>query len=466
MKRDISEPHRKALQVNLDPTCYGALAEIGAGQEVARWFFRVGGAAGTVAKTMSAYDMTVSDSIYGPCDRYVSKQRLDRMVEHEYGLLIERLGEKLGETTRFFAFADTVKAKSYSGKGENHGWMGIRFQHEPKAEFSEIIIHVRMLDESNVQQQEAVGIIGVNLIYGAYAYWDDTRKFIASLHDGLGKKRIEVDTIKFSGVAFEEVDNRVKALELVQLGLTDAAMFTADGEVVQAADALYKKCILVERGSFRPVTKTTLDMLDCGRAQFVQEPNVEGKEVIELVEMTLHNLVDGDSIDHQDFLDRVDLLSALGKTVLISNYAEFHRLAAFLFRYTKEMVGIVLGVPTLKQIFEEKYYSELEGGILESFGRLFKNELKLYVYPLKEPSNGAMITAGNLRVAPHLRHLYQYLFENQFIQGLRDINEEYLSYFSRDILKRIRENDSSWEEMVPPQVAKLIRERKLLGCPG
>jgi hypothetical protein len=458
--------HQKALQINLDTGTYGTFAEIGAGQEVARWFFRVGGAAGTIAKTISAYDMTVSDAIYGATQRYVSRHRLATMLDHEYGLLHERLDAKRGAATKFFVFADTVTARSYKRMDECHGWMGVRFQTEPRREPSEIIIHVRMLDKENLQQQEALGTMGVNLIYGALYLHQDPRAFIRSLMDNLTAERVEVDMIKFSGADFRNVDNRLMSLELVQQGLANAAMFTANGEVVQAAEVLYKKPILVERGSFRPVTKVTLDMLRCAEAHFVQEPQVQGEEIVVLMEMTLKNLSDGGVIDHKDFLDRVDLLGSLGKTVLISNYGEFYRLAAYLFRYTKKMIGIVMGVPTLKEIFEEKYYANLEGGILESFGRLFKNALKLYVYPLKDPASGALITAGNLLVAPNLRHLYAYMMENLYIQGLRDFDESCLPIFSRDVLAKIRKADASWENMVPPQVANLIKERKLFGCQG
>ncbi len=464
MDREVLDTHQKALQVNLDSSKYGTFAEIGAGQEVARWFFRVGGAAGTIAKSISAYDMTVSDAIYGPADRYVSRQRLQTMLDYEYGLMLERLEKQRGGSTRFFVFADTVTAKSYTRMHECHGWMGIRFQTAPRSGPSEIIIHVRMLDKENLQQQEALGIMGVNLVYGALYLQQDPVVLIEALMDSLNSERVEVDMIKFSGPAFEGVDNRLMTLELVRHGLTNAAMFTANGEVVQAAEVLYKKSILVERGSFRPVTNVTLDMLACAQAQFVQEPNVRGDDLIVLMEMTLKNLSsEGGGIDTKDFLDRADLLGAMGKTALISNYGEFHRLAAHLFRYTKNMIGIVMGVPTLKQLFEEKYYMDLEGGILESFGRLFKNDLKLYVYPFLEPASGALITAGNMRVAPHLRHLYAYLIENLFIQGLRGFNENYLKIFSWEVLAKLQQGDSSWEEMVPPQVTALIKKRRLFG---
>jgi hypothetical protein len=463
MKQEILDTHRKAILINLDPIKYGTFAEIGAGQEVARWFFRVGGAAGTIAKAMSAYDMTFSDAIYGPCERYVSRQRLQTMLDHEFGLLLERLNAKRGSNTKFFVFADSVATKSYSRKDDGHGWLGIRFQAQAQADPSQIIIHVRLTDKDTLAEQEALGIMGVNLVYGAMYHHQHPEAVIISLLDNLSSQRVEVDMIEFSGPAFTGVDNRLMALKLVQNGLTQAAMFTADGRVVQPADTLYKKCILIERGSFRPVTKTTLDMLRCAQAQFIQEPRVHDEEVVTLMEMTLKNLTEGDKIDHHDFLDRADILGALGKPVLISNYAEFYRLAAYLFRYTSKMIGIVMGVPTLREIFEEKYYAELSGGILESFGRLFKNDLKLYAYPLLDAASGSLITAGNLRVAPHLRHLYGYLFENRLIESLRDFDERCLPIFSRDVLRRIRSGDASWETMVPDAVAEIIKKRRLLG---
>lgn len=463
MSQEILDTHRKALQVNLDAQLYGTFAEIGAGQEVARWFFRVGGAAGTIAKAMSAYDMTFSDAIYGTCERYVSKQRLITMLNHEFRLLYERLDGKRGDKTQFFVFADTVAAKSYTRKDDPHGWLGIRFQSAPRTDPSQIIIHVRLLDKENVQEQEALGIIGVNLAHGAHYLHKNPEALVASLLDGLNPERVEVDMIEFSGPDFEKVDNRLMSLKLVQNGLASAAMFTANGEVVQPADALYKKSILIERGSFRPATNVTVDMQRCAQAQFVQEPGVEGEPIITLMEMTLHNLTDGDTINHQDFLERADILGALGKPVLISNFAEYHRLATYLFRQTKKKIGLVMGVPTLRAIFDEKYYTDLEGGILESFGRLFKNDLKIYAYPLLDPTAGSLITAGNLRVAPHLRHLYSYLVENRLIESMRDYNEECLPIFSRDVLKRLRGGDPSWERMVPPAVSELIKKRKLLG---
>ena len=456
------DTHQKALQVNLDNTKYGTFAEIGAGQEVARWFFRVGAAAGTIAKSISAYDMTVSDAIYGVCGRYVSRSRLETMLDHEYALLTERLSAKRGDNTRFFVFADTVAAMSYSRKDDCHGWMGIRFQIAPGSEPSQILLHVSLLDRENISQQEAIGILGVNLIHGAL-YLHDPLSVVKQLLDDLSAERIEVDLIQFSGPAFEKVDNRLMSLELVHCGLSGAAMFTTKGEVIQPAEAFYKKPILLVRGSFRPVTNVNVDMLHCALAQFVQEPANEGEEVRVVTEMTLNNLIEEDVIDNRDFLDRVDLLGTLGRQVLITNYGEFYRLANYLQRHTSKMIGLVMGVPTLREIFQERYYSHLAGGILESFGRLFKNDLKLYIYPLLEQNSNALITATNLRVASRIQHLYDYLIENQYIQAIRDFEPENLSIFSRDVLRKMREGDPSWVFQVPPGVAFMICQRRLLG---
>jgi hypothetical protein len=429
VNRDVPGTHQKALRINLDPGNYGTFAEIGAGQEVARWFFRVGGASGTISKTISAYDMHVSDAIYGSADRYVSRRRLRTMLEHEYNLLLERLHPVRGKSTRFFVFADTVAARSYSRAEEGHGWLGIRFQAKPLADPSEIIIHMRLWDKENIQQQEALGILGVNLIYAALYLHHDPEQLIISLVDNATVARVEVDMIKMIGPAFQGIDNRFMSLKLVQHGLTDAALFTAGGEVVSPVDAFYKKGILVERGSFRPVTRATIDMLECGHRQFTREAAVHEDELLTLMEMTLHHLTEGDGIRPRDFLDRVDLLGALGKTVLISNFGRYYRLAAYFSRYTSRRVGIVLGVPSLLEIFEEKYYQDLSGGILESFGRMFKNDLKLYVYPWLNPENGELITATSMRVAPHLRHLHAYLIENRFIADLMGYDPACLPIF-------------------------------------
>jgi hypothetical protein len=453
---------KKAFQINLDAKKYGTFAEIGAGQEVARRFFHVGGAAGTVAKTMSAYDMTFSDAIYGPAHRYVSRDRLQTMLEHEYSLLIERLDQKLGGVRTFFVFADTVAARSFKEHNESHGWLGVRFQNDPRGEPSQIVIHVRMLDEANVDQQEALGIIGVNLLFGAF-YHQQPEKLIASLHENLAPNRMQVDLIKFSGPAYANVDNRLMSLQLVSQGLTDAVIFTADGEMVQAADMLYKKSILVERGSFRPVTYATNDMLNGARAAFLKQSGSAETDMVVLMEMTLENLLTEGQLNHADFLARVDILGALGRTVIISKFGEYFRLASYLSRYTSRMIGLVMGVPSLLEIFDEKYYLNLEGGILEALGRMFKSGLKLYVYPMIDEETGKLITARTLEVAANLRSLYRYLIENEFIQEITDYNAAYLRIHPPETLAKLQSGDSGWEAAVPPEVTRMIKEREFFG---
>ncbi len=379
-----SDTHQKALRINLDPRWYGTIAEIGAGQEVVRWFFRVGGAAGTVAKSMSAYDMAVSDAVYGKADRYVSAGRLQGMLDHEFDLNVERLDEERGDSNCFFAFADTVVARSYRGGNECHGWMGVKFQSQTHDEPSQIVMHVRMLDEEAYLQQEALGIVGVNLLYGAFFHHHEPEKLIESLLDQLTTGRVEIDMIEFRGIEFRGVDNRLMALKLVQLGLSGVAMFGPDREVLQPSEVLRKKAILVERGSFRPPTHVNLDMLATAKDKFAQDPAVEGKPILQLTEITMRNLLaERSEIDRRDFLARADLLAACGETVLITDYFDYYRLAAYIAERTTERIGIVMGVPSLIDLFDERNHAQLPGGILESFGRLFKNGLKLYVYPLR-----------------------------------------------------------------------------------
>src|SRR4051812_4003464 len=454
--------NKKAFQINLDAKKYGTFAEIGAGQEVARRFFQVGGAAGTIAKTMSAYDMTFSDAIYGPTDRYVSRVRLQTMLDREYDLLIERLDDKLGDYRTFFVFADTVAARSFKQRNESHGWLGVRFQSERRGPSSQIIIHVRLLDETNVAQQEVLGVIGVNLLYGAF-YHRHPEKVISSLQENLAPGRIEVDMIKFSGPAYQQVDNRLMSLQLVSQGLTSAVMFRADGETVQPAEVFYKKAILVERGSFRPVTYATNDMLDGARRVFLKECDCSEDQLVVLMEMTLENLLAEGQLNHADFLARVDILGALGRTVLVSRFGEYYRLAAYVSRYTNQMIGLVMGVPSVLEIFDERYYLNLEGGILEALGRMFKSGLKLFVYPMIDEATGGLVTAKKLEVAPNLRSLYRYLVENEFIQEITDYNSEYLRIHPPETLAKLQSGDAAWESTVPPEVSRIIKERRFFG---
>jgi hypothetical protein len=457
--------NKKAFEINMTKPIYGTFAEIGAGQEVARRFFHVGGAAGTIAKTISAYDMTFSDAIYGKSTRFVSRQRLNEMLDHEYALLIERLDQKVGTERTFFAIADTVAARSYKTKSESHGWMGIRFQSAPRTPPNDIILHVRMLDETNLEQQEALGIVGLNLIYGAFFKRKDLKAFVASLLDDLDHTRIEIDMIKFSGPDFAMVDNRIMCLELVTQGLAQAVLFRGDGEVIQAADLFYHKPLLVERGSFRPVTNVHRDMIECGHKMFLMEDELGGEEPEILHEITMRNLMSGGQLDLQDFLDRVDMLGSLGRNVLISNYGRFYRLVEYLRRYSDRPIGLPIGIPSLHEIFEEKYYDDLEGGILEGLGRLFKKGVRLYVYPTKD-EKGHIVEAASFKVDADLRALYVYLLENRFIVPMAGCNLEYLGIDSAKTMAKLQAGDTSWEAMVPPKVVEIIKSRKFFGWKG
>lgn len=465
MENKILSVGAKALEINLDQVRYGSFAEIGAGQEVVRWFFRVGGAAGTIAKSISAYDMKVSDDIYGKAARYVCRERLEDMLELEYNLNIERLSEQRGDETAFFAFADTVSARNYHGTNECHGWLGIRFQTEPHAAPSEIIIHVRMLDNENALQQEALGIIGVNLIYGAFHLSHNPDLLVKSLLDNLTTDRIEVDMVDLHGDAFIHVDNRVVSLRLVQLGLSDAAMFSADGKVLQPSEHLRKKNVLVERGRFRPVTHVNIDMLNAARKQFEAEDDSAPEETLSIMEITMHNLRKGDddSVDIEDFISRADVLEAAGHTVMISDYPEYYRLATYLSRYTNRRIGLTMGAHSLVELFNDEYYTSLNGGILEGFGRLFKNNVKLYIYPYKDTQTNTLFKVDNLKVDAKQSYLYEYLKQGDHIEQINEFNEDYLQIFSPDVLKMITSNTQGWEQLVPDVVAEKIKSQKLFG---
>lgn len=450
----------KALELNLDPKVYGTLAEIGAGQETANWFFRASGTAGLVAKTISAYDMTMSDEIYGKCDRYVSAARLTSMLNHEYAILLERLATKRGADTTFFSFCNTVRARGYRDSGECHGWLGIRFQIKPGDPPSDIVIHIRLLDQRSIEQMEALGIVGLNLIYAAFRHRGHLRDFAESLTDNLNPGRVEIDLLKFTGHGYGFFDNRLCALQLVQSGLTDATMFLPDGEVVQPAEALYRKPVLLLRGSFNPVMNIHLEMLRRAREQFSRAlpPEQQGQE-IELCEISMHNLLRGPGLDPVDFIDRADALQSLGKTVLVSRCAEFHRIAAFLNRCTDNPVGIILSIGLLNELFKSKWSENLAGGLLESFGRLFKKGVTLEVFPWKNRKSGELVTAENFLPPENSKHLYRHFVENGRIRGIPCDDEALLAHTGRDVCRMILANDQRWHDLVP-QSAWPIAERQ------
>ena len=466
-KKDLGTK-QKALEINLDSAIYGSFAEVGAGQDVAANFFKAGASSGTIAKTMSAYDMTVSDAIYGvgPMRRYVSEQRLIAMLDHEYSLMVERLSEQRGDKTLFFAFADTITALNYHKTNEGHGWMGLRFQLEPGAGFNEVVIHVKLMDNDNNLQQQAVGVLGVNLIFACFYYYENPVTLLLSLMDELSRDRIQIDMIRFEGPNFTKVDNRLMSLHLVKFGFSDASVFGPDGKNLQPSEALYKKHIVVIRGRFRPIVNVHLDMLNNGVKQFLQEPEIDKNNILVITELTLQSLKERDAdqtaeIDEKDFLDRVDILISLGQTVLISNFHEYYKLVAYLSKITKLKMGVVLGYPNLEYIFTEDHYKDLPGGILESFATLFSRKVKLFIYPTLR--DGIIWNCLRFNPPSHLIDLYRYLISNNKIEDIRHFNENNLSVQTDNVLTLIKQGVKGWEEYVPSEVATMIKERALFG---
>lgn len=458
------DPTAKALKINLDKEKYGTLAEIGAGQEVARFFFRAGGASNTIAKTMSAYDMVFSDEIYGAelNGRYVCESRLNKMLDHEYQLLEQRLKNKRTIPTAFFVFADTVTTTSYKHRSFAHGWLGIRFQPQANVEPSQVVIHINMLDVEALDQQAAVGIVGVNLIYACMYEYRDRRKLIASLMDNLSAKQIEIDMIRFIGPEFHDCDNRLKNLCLLENNMTGAVMFDRNGQPLPSSELLYMKNILAFRGSFRPYTRLHQDMLSSALKQFQEEHHFNSTDVMPIIEMHHKELkTTAPNNSDQEFLARLECINAAGHPLLVSNYFEYYRLASYFNRHSKGVIGFVLGLRNLLDIFQEVHYEHLQGGILESFGVLFKRKAKFYIYPNLDQKTGEILNCTNPPIDPKSSFLYKYLYSNQHLIDIVEYKKELLNIYSSVLIKEIAEEKTGWEDKVPAAVAKVIKDKKL-----
>ena len=454
----------KALRINLNEHIYGTFAEIGAGQEVARHFFRVGGASGTIAKTISAYDKNFSDNIYGEEEdgRYVTETRLNKMLDHEMKLLENRIPRSEHPNKMFFTYANTVTTIDFAKKFKGHGWMGIRFQTGPDKEFSKITLHVRFHQSEARFQQESLGIMGTNLIYGAFYKNDQPKKLLKYLYDHIDKDAIEIDTINFSGPNFEGVDNRLMSLQLVKKGMTEAVMFNPDGNNILPARELYKKNILALRGSFRPVTKVNIDMFEKSLEVFLQEQEVNENKTVVIFEITLSNLISQGEIDEKDFMDRAKLLCSLGHIVMISNFKEYYRLVDYLSQYTKKQMALAMGVNSFVDVFDENYYKDISGGILEAFGKMFYNNLKVYLYPMKN-DQGDIVTSNNLKLHPRMKDFYKFFKYNGKVVDIYDYQIEYMDVFSREILKQIKNNEKGWDQHLPEGISEMIVKNKMFG---
>ncbi|MDC0028889.1 TonB-dependent receptor [bacterium] len=463
-KQIVLTAGQKAKSINRDKSIYGSFVEIGAGQEVARQFFRVGSASKTIAKTMSAYDRDFSDAIYGKEDdgRYVCKSRLNKMLNQEYDLLEQRLERKDHKETRYFVFADTVTTINYNKTNKGHGWIGLRFQLDPKKKPNDFLIHVRLNDQEAKLQQETIGIIGTNLMYGCFNE-SDPKIILSQLFDNLSRDNFEIDMVEVLGPDFEDLDNRLLSLTLVKERMTNAVIFTPEGKNKYPSDVLFEKNILTLRGSFRPVTKVNIDMLTEGLNRFKENKKVDENNIQLLFEITLSNLMSDGELDERDFLDRADILCSLGYTVMISNYKKYYKLCEYLSRYTSARLGFIVGVDNLIEMFEEKYYRNLNGGIMEAFGIMLTRDIKIYLYPYQSDTTKELLNSKNIPIHPRAKSIYKYLFNNKRIEDL-DYNSELLNIYSREVLKRIKACESgTWEEMVPKGVAEIIKEKSLFG---
>ena len=458
----------KALRINLDEKKYGTIVEIGAGQEVARQFFKAGAAAGTIAKTMSAYDMTFSDAIYGVQEdrRYVSKSRVKSMIEQEFDLVVNRVGTSRPEASRVFAYGATVAANSYNSENECHAWCGIRIQMYPGAEPSEIVVHIRMRDENAESQQIALGLFGVNLIYAGFYYIENTKKIMESLTDGMALGQIEIDSIDFNGPYFEEIDNRSINLHLIRSWKTRAIMFKPDGSVIVPAEMLYKKNVLTIRGSFRPVTRLNVDMIEQGMKTFNEIDGVTPENSVALAEISLNDSRGSDlMVSESDLLARVHLLNSLGYSVMISDYTRYFSLRAYFRQFTQLQIGIVVGIINIREIFDENSYRGVEGGILEGFGKLFPDKTRLLVYPEIDQAD-ELRNFTNIILPENLQFLYEYLVANKFIFGINSSDHQLLKIFSRNILKQLPNGRGDWEKSLPQGVSDEIIKNRFFGYRG
>ena len=377
-------------------------------------------------------------------------------------LLEDRISRDSSPDKLFFTYANTVATIDFAKKYKGHGWMGVRFQTKPNEEYSDIILHVRFHQTNAKLQQEDLGIIGVNLIYGAFYKNSKPKNLVKYLYDHIDKESIEIDTINFKGPLFKKIDNRLMSLELVKNNMTEAVMFDSNGNNILPARILYKKNILALRGSFRPVTKVNIDMFEKSYEVFTREADVDESKSEVIFEITLSNLMGQGEIDESDFMDRAKLLCSLGHTVMISNFKEYYKLVDYFSNYTKKQLGLTMGVNNFVEIFNEEYYKDIDGGILEAFGKMFHNKVKVYLYPISN-NDGQIINSTNLKLHPRMKDFYKFFKYNNKVIDLFDFEEKYLEIFSRDILKKIKNGEKDWTNKLPEGISEMIIKNKMFG---
>lgn len=431
--RDILETKRKALKINLEPSIYGTFAEIGAGQEVARNFFVAGAASGTIAKTMSAYDMVFSDEIYGIEEdkRYVSKSRVSKMLDHEFHLLEERLTAEKYNDRRFFAYANTVTTINFKKTNDPHGWMGIRFQSEVGAAPNEIIIHVRLLDSDVNVQQNVLGTLGVNLVYAAYYYHADAQTMIESLVDNISYGAVEIDVVNVNGPDFKLVNERLINLYLIAKGFSSAAVFDPQGEIHQSKDVLYKKNVMILRTKYRQKSTPNFDLFNKAVEQFKRSQGINDDSLLVCIEVLMSNSLNEDneikSGDLVQFAQRAEEMCATGNHVIVSNFTRNNKLAKYLSTSKPLSVGISTNVANLKRVFDASRYNDnYTDELLSYVSDMFNKRVQLYAYPYLSKDTNEVITLQNMPVSDDARPLFEFLVQNNYITDIENYDLKYV----------------------------------------
>lgn len=453
----------KALRLNLNKNIYGSFSEIGAGQETVRHFFRAGGSSRTIAKAMSAYDKQFSDAIYTvePDGRYVTENRLKKMLCHESNLMEERLHNDEFPNRMYFSYANTVATIDFAKKFKGHGWVGIRYQIEPKGEYNEIILHIQFKETDTRLQQRTLGVLGVNLIYGAFYQHNNPKRLIDNLYDHIDNDQIEIDTINFSGPRFAHIDNRLMSMYLVKKGFSNAVVFGPKGKSLLPANILYRQNLLLLRGSFRPVTLVNMNMLEKSLKLFIEHNKITKEQTTVMFEITLNNLLMEGEIDEQDFIDRAELLCSLGHYVMISNFKKYYKVTEYCSQYTTEKIGLALGASNLENIFDSKYYQHLGGGAFEGLGKLFKNNIQLYLYPMLNDNN-TIVSSKNIELSDKdLQPIVEYFVEKNQILDITDYDPNDLKIHAREVIQKIYQNEEGWDKYLPDGIAQLIKDKKL-----
>ena len=459
----ILSTKEKSVHININSAYYGAIAEIGGGQETARHLFQAGGASNTVAKSISAYDKLFSDHFYnqGTPSRYVAEERVKKMVDYEYDELIQILDKK--NSKKFFAFANTVETLNFSKTNQGNGWLGIAVEGTDRYKPNKILIHVKLHENDTLLQQYTLGALGINLIHDGLFQWEDPRKILLSLLDNLDTDRVEVDYVYVEGPDMQWCDNRLLNLMLVNNNMTPAIMFDQSGKVQQPSDMLYKKNVLLMRGYFRPINNLGIEFLEDSLSIFKRDENYKPDNTIAFCEISLKYLMQNENLNEKDFLHRVDLLNMVGQNVMVSNFSRYFKLVDYFAHFKLIKLRIVVGLPTFDKIMDSSNYPDLRGGLLEAMGTLFQENVKMYLYPYTDMNTGEVIYPEDNHFSNENKLLWQYLISIRKILILKGIPSNHLQVTSAYITSLIENGDEQLINFVPEKVFNHIRDNKLFG---